>query len=142
MTSSMAWHRIHKAAHTAAVALSFLFIFAVIAFAQSEPAAPDAAVGSGQTATPAALVHASSLAEALHGGEPGGEALSASALAGQDGDADVGVGSLPSGPILALGDSVMLLVFSIWVKTITGSNALAGLTFLFMVIPALVAPLL
>jgi ribonuclease T2 len=39
----MAWHRIHKAAHTAAVALSFLFIFAVIAFAQSEPAAPDAA---------------------------------------------------------------------------------------------------
>jgi MFS family permease len=41
-----------------------------------------------------------------------------------------------------LGDSVMLLVFSIWVKTITGSNALAGLTFLFMVIPALFAPLL
>ena len=41
-----------------------------------------------------------------------------------------------------LGDSVMLLVFSIWVKTITGSNALAGLTFLFMVVPSLFAPLL
>ncbi len=40
------------------------------------------------------------------------------------------------------GDSVMLLVLSIWVKTITGSNAMAGLTFFFMVIPALLAPLL
>ena len=40
------------------------------------------------------------------------------------------------------GDSVMLLVLSIWVKTITGSNAQAGLTFFFMVIPALFAPLL
>jgi MFS family permease len=40
------------------------------------------------------------------------------------------------------GDSVMLLTFSMWVKTITGSNAQAGLTFLFMVIPALFAPLL
>jgi len=40
------------------------------------------------------------------------------------------------------GDSVMLLVLSMWVKTITGSNAQAGLTFLFMVIPALFAPLL
>jgi hypothetical protein len=38
------------------------------------------------------------------------------------------------------GDSVMLLVLSIWVKTITGSNAMAGLTFLFMVLPALLAP--
>ena len=41
-----------------------------------------------------------------------------------------------------LGDSVMLLVLSIWVKTLTGSNALAGLTFVFMVVPSLVAPLL
>ena len=41
-----------------------------------------------------------------------------------------------------LGDSMMLLVLSIWVKTLTGSNALAGLTFLFMVIPSLAAPLL
>ena len=41
-----------------------------------------------------------------------------------------------------LGDSVMLLVLSMWVKTLTGSNALAGLTFFFMVLPALGAPLL
>ena len=40
------------------------------------------------------------------------------------------------------GDSVMLLAFSIWVKTLTGSNAKAGLTFFFMIIPALFAPLL
>lgn len=41
-----------------------------------------------------------------------------------------------------LGDSIMLLVLSMWVKTLTGSNAMAGLTFLFMVIPAMFAPLL
>jgi MFS family permease len=41
-----------------------------------------------------------------------------------------------------LGDSIMLLVLSMWVKTLTGSNAQAGLTFFFMVIPALFAPLL
>ena len=41
-----------------------------------------------------------------------------------------------------LGDSMMLLVLSIWVKTLTGSNALAGLTFLFLVVPSLAAPLL
>ncbi len=41
-----------------------------------------------------------------------------------------------------LGDSLMLLVLSIWVKTLTGSNAMAGLTFLFMVLPALFAPFL
>ena len=40
------------------------------------------------------------------------------------------------------GDSVMLLSLSMWVKTITGSNAQAGLTFFFMVIPALFAPLM
>jgi MFS family permease len=40
------------------------------------------------------------------------------------------------------GDSVMLLALSMWVKTITGSNAMAGLTFFFMVLPALFAPLL
>ena len=40
------------------------------------------------------------------------------------------------------GDSVMLLVLSMWVKTVTGSSAQAGLTFFFMVIPALFAPLL
>ncbi|MBK7274306.1 MAG: MFS transporter [Actinomycetales bacterium] len=42
----------------------------------------------------------------------------------------------------ALGDSILLLVLSMWVKTITGSNAAAGLTFLFMLLPALVAPAL
>ncbi len=42
----------------------------------------------------------------------------------------------------AFGDSVMLLVLSMWVKTLTGSNAMAGITFFFMVIPALFAPLL
>jgi MFS family permease len=41
-----------------------------------------------------------------------------------------------------LGDSIMLLVLSMWVKTLTGSNAQAGLTFLFMVLPSLFAPLI
>jgi len=40
------------------------------------------------------------------------------------------------------GDSVMLLVLSMWVKSITGSNAQAGLTFFFMSVPALLAPLM
>lgn len=40
------------------------------------------------------------------------------------------------------GDSVMLLVMSMWVKELTGSNAKAGLTFLFMIVPTLFAPLL
>jgi MFS family permease len=40
------------------------------------------------------------------------------------------------------GDSVMLLSLSMWVKTITGSNAQAGLTFLFLAIPAFFAPLM
>lgn len=39
------------------------------------------------------------------------------------------------------GDSVMLLVFSMWVKDLTGSNGLAGLTFFWMVLPSLFAPL-
>jgi MFS family permease len=38
------------------------------------------------------------------------------------------------------GDSVMLLTLSMWVKTITGSSAQAGLTFFFMALPALAAP--
>ncbi len=41
-----------------------------------------------------------------------------------------------------LGDSLMLIVLSIWVKTLTGSNGAAGLTFLFVTLPALVGPLL
>jgi MFS family permease len=40
------------------------------------------------------------------------------------------------------GDSIMLLVLSMWVKTLTGSNALAGLTFFFMVIASLFGPVL
>ncbi len=40
------------------------------------------------------------------------------------------------------GDSLMLIVLSLWVKTLTGSNGAAGLTFLAMTSPALVAPLL
>jgi MFS family permease len=39
-----------------------------------------------------------------------------------------------------LGDSIMLLVLSIWVKTLTGSSAMAGFTFFFMCIPAIFAP--
>jgi MFS family permease len=39
------------------------------------------------------------------------------------------------------GDSVMLLVLSMWVKTLTGSNGAAGLTFFWMVVPALFAPI-
>ena len=39
------------------------------------------------------------------------------------------------------GDSLMLIVLSMWVKTLTGSNAAAGLTFLAMTAPALLAPL-
>lgn len=40
-----------------------------------------------------------------------------------------------------LGDSLMLIVLSLWVKTLTDSNGAAGLTFLWMTLPALVAPL-
>jgi MFS family permease len=40
----------------------------------------------------------------------------------------------------AFGDSILLLVLSMWVKTVTGSNGQAGLTFFFMVIPSLFAP--
>src|SRR3954452_13564345 len=41
-----------------------------------------------------------------------------------------------------LGDSVMLLVLSMWVKTLTGSNAQAGFTFFFLAVPALFAPVM
>jgi MFS family permease len=40
------------------------------------------------------------------------------------------------------GDSVMLLVLAMWVKTLTGSSAQAGLTFLFLAVPAFFAPLM
>ncbi|WP_310963858.1 MFS transporter [Nocardioides terrisoli] len=38
------------------------------------------------------------------------------------------------------GDAVMLLVLSMWVKSLTGSNGRAGFTFFWMVLPALFAP--
>lgn len=39
------------------------------------------------------------------------------------------------------GDSAMLIVMGIWVKSITGSNAAAGSTYLLMTLPSLVSPL-
>lgn len=39
------------------------------------------------------------------------------------------------------GDSLMLIVLSMWVKKLTDSNGAAGLTFLWLTIPALLAPL-
>jgi MFS family permease len=38
------------------------------------------------------------------------------------------------------GDTLMLIVLSMWVKTLTGSNGAAGVTFLWMTAPALLAP--
>lgn len=38
------------------------------------------------------------------------------------------------------GDALMLIVLSMWVKKLTDSNGAAGLTFLFLTLPALVAP--
>ncbi|MEU4676540.1 hypothetical protein [Micromonospora sp. NPDC023737] len=40
-----------------------------------------------------------------------------------------------------IGDSAMLLACGIWVKDLTGSDGAAGLTFLFLALPALLAPL-
>jgi MFS family permease len=40
-----------------------------------------------------------------------------------------------------VGDSLMLIVMGIWVKTLTGSSGAAGLTFLFLTAPALLGPL-
>ncbi len=39
------------------------------------------------------------------------------------------------------GDTMLFLAMGIWVKTLTGSSAAAGLTFLFLAAPALLAPL-
>lgn len=44
--------------------------------------------------------------------------------------------------ISMVGDSLMLLVLSMWVKDLTGSNSLAGMTFFFVLAPALAAPFL
>ena len=40
------------------------------------------------------------------------------------------------------GESALLLVLAIWVKDLTGSNSLAGITLFAIVAPALVAPIL
>ena len=39
------------------------------------------------------------------------------------------------------GDSLMLIVLSMWVKSLTGSNGAAGMTFFWLVVPSLFAPL-
>lgn len=53
-----------------------------------------------------------------------------------------GFGRLYAGLTASMfGDSLMLIVLSMWVKTLTGSNGAAGLTFLWMTAPALLAPL-
>jgi len=39
------------------------------------------------------------------------------------------------------GDAAMLIVLSIWVKSLTGSNGAAGLTFVFLAAPSLFSPL-
>ena len=72
------------------------------------PAPGGTGVGSA-TATPAALARVSSLAGGLRetGAGRAGSGFSAG-VAGSDGAGSAEAGSLPSGPILALGDSVML----------------------------------
>ncbi|MCU1588810.1 MAG: hypothetical protein JWP11_66 [Frankiales bacterium] len=39
------------------------------------------------------------------------------------------------------GDSLLILVLAIWVKSLTGSNAQAGATFVLLMLPSLVSPL-
>lgn len=41
-----------------------------------------------------------------------------------------------------VGESALLLVLAIWVKDLTGSSSLAGLTLFMIVAPALAAPVL
>ena len=41
-----------------------------------------------------------------------------------------------------VGESALLLVLAIWVKELTGSSSLAGITIFAVVAPALAAPLL
>lgn len=54
-----------------------------------------------------------------------------------------GFGLLFSGLFASmLGDSLMLIVLAVWVKDLTGSNAAAGLTFFWMALPSLMAPLI
>jgi MFS family permease len=56
--------------------------------------------------------------------------------------AQKGFGHLFTGVSTSMfGDSVMLIVLSMWVKSLTGSNAAAGMTFFWLVLPSLFAPL-
>lgn len=43
--------------------------------------------------------------------------------------------------VSSVGDRVLFLAMGIWVKTLTGSNGAAGLTFFFFVAPSLLSPL-
>ena len=55
--------------------------------------------------------------------------------------AQKGFGRLFTGVSTSMfGDSVMLIVLSMWVKSLTGSNAAAGMTFFWLVLPSLFAP--
>ena len=56
--------------------------------------------------------------------------------------AQKGFGRLFTGVSTSMfGDSLMLIVLSMWVKSLTGSNAAAGMTFFWLVLPSLFAPL-
>jgi peptidoglycan/LPS O-acetylase OafA/YrhL len=73
------------------------------------PAPGNSGISSAQTATPAALVRASGLAGSLYGRGIGSGSAARSRSSARGGLATgASAGSLPSGPILALGDSVML----------------------------------
>jgi MFS family permease len=55
--------------------------------------------------------------------------------------AQKGFGRLFTGVSTSMfGDSLMLIVLSMWVKSLTGSNAAAGMTFFWLVLPSLFAP--
>ena len=56
--------------------------------------------------------------------------------------AQKGFGRLFTGVSTSMfGDSVMLIVLAMWVKSLTGSNGAAGMTFFWLVLPSLFAPL-
>ena len=59
---------------------------------------------------------------------------------------DVPAAKEPGDPVLLIhgfaSTHAVNWVNTLWVKTLTGSNAMAGLTFFFMVIPSLFAPLM
>ena len=92
---------------------SLAWLVLVLVLMLGLPAPGGTGVGSAQTATPAALAHISSLAGALRGRAGRARRRSWALSAERAGRrrrrrCSAGAGSLPSGPILALGDSVML----------------------------------